>query len=422
MGSPNCLDMRLLTTLNTAIWAIHPMTAESYLPVVANMLKGNFVENGQQPERLSMTSYETRSRAVGGDKGSDVRKCAVYTVEGAITKADQWCGPEGTVSLMRSMRRNDKDPSVVGHLLDFDSGGGEGTNIVEVANMIRSEVTKPVVAHFNGLMCSAAYGIGCAADEIYATLKTDIVGSVGVLMTLADWKAYFEEQGLKIHEVYATQSSEKNQPFLEVHKGNYELLRQEFLDPFAASFIDMVQSMRPQTKANADIFKGKTYMAQDAAQNGLIDGIADFNSAVNRVFALADEREAKNPQSSSSKKTDMKFGKFNLSFTENGDGSTTMTADQWATFEAAVAQSEDTIAQMTQMNARLQSLETKVDGAVTKVEAVSEKVDKLDAWAEATPAALVAKPNPKPEEGKVGSQADNAVKAANRMIAQSLRR
>lgn len=400
--------MRLLETLHTAVWAIHPMTAEAYLPLVANILKGNVspyvVPQTIEKAQKIQSEYVSRSGKTyyrQADAGEQV--VSIYSIEGAITKADQYCGPSGTVTLMRDLMRNDKMDSVLGHLMEFDSGGGEATNIEEVSKFIRANIKKPVITHFNGLMCSAALGIGCAADEVYATLNTDVIGSVGVFMTIADWKAYFEKEGLVLHEIYATQSTNKNADFHEALKGNYEPIQKNLLDPFASSFIALVQQMRPATMGHPDIFTGKTYLAQDAQAKGLIDGLMTFGDAVQRVFQLADQRSANNPSFSNPNNLSMKIFGIEIG-AKSEDGSYKLTAEQVTQLEAASAQANDNTTVIESLRQENKANADAINALTKRVEDNEKATAELQKWQSETPATAAAAPQgggeSQPEETK----------------------
>lgn len=398
--------MKILEKIRFGVWAMHPMSAEAYMPIVAQLLRGDMrlnTEGVSKETKVEEVTYAfedgTTAEWYREFASSEKNGVAVYDIQGAITKNDQYCGPSGTVTLMRQMRSLDKNPNITGHLLNIDSGGGEATNISEVARFIRSDIQKPVVAHFNGLMCSAAYGIGCAADEITATLNTDIVGSIGVMMTLVDWKAYFEKQGLTIHDIYADQSTNKNGEFYAAMEGNFEPLKTSLLNPFAESFIASVKTMRPGTAQFSEVFTGKTYLAQDAVSNGLIDGIRTYEDSVKRVFEMSKKRGAaiqnQNQIFQNQNNTQMEiklFGKTIIA-TKADDGTVTMSAEQFGILEAASQTATDNSTAIAELNA---------------------KVDKLQAWADATPAAAPATPT---QGAPVPTQA-TAVDQLNSIFAQ----
>ena len=268
---------------------LHPAVLESYLPLAIRLVRG---------EEVSFPVEASSSFAVRAGDGRQYeqdapppKSVAVHSVTGVITKFDQYCGPPGMETLMRQMRRAEARDNIVGHVLNIDSGGGEATNIETVARMIRQELNKPVVAFFNGYACSAAYYLAAASDEIYASEPTDIVGSIGVMITFADFRKFWEEQGVKIHEVYAEESKLKNEDIREALEENYDKLKSGLLNPYAQQFIKTVKEFRPQLQA-AEAYQGRVYTAPAAASIGMIDGQMTFEQAVERVFFLHNQQQA----------------------------------------------------------------------------------------------------------------------------------
>ena len=407
--------MRHIQAIQSSVWAIRPWEALSNYHLAMRVVNGDYMmatDKTEKPKANFTIHSRTKSSLTTGQ--SSATQVAMYEINGVVTKADQYCGPSGTVSLMRSMRQNDNDPSVAGHFLNIDSGGGEATNIEEVARMIRG-LNKPTVAHFNGLCCSAAYGIASGATEIYATLDTDICGSIGVMMTFADWRQYFEDKGIKIHEVYADQSSLKNDIFMQALDGNYEPLKTELLNPFAENFIALIKEMRPATIGHSDIFKGKTYMSKEALDKGLIDGMMSQSDAINRVFELADKRTQKQNISQSKKSANMAFEILGIKFgAKNDDGSMNITAEQFAQLEAAAKeQSANTAA-----NEAINGLTESVKGLTTKIEAVEGKITTIEGKLEVLPATGASKPNGEVQPEKTEL---TAKQKANAMIANSMK-
>ena len=147
----------------------------------------------------------------------------------------------------------------------------------------------PVLAWFNGTCASAAYYIAAAADEIYASEPTDIVGSIGTMISFADFRELYESAGIKIHEIYADQSQLKNLDFQQALEGNYQRLKEHLLNPYAQTFIDTVKAFRPQLR-QAEAFQGEVYMAGEAIQIGMIDGQRTFAQAIVRVQELIQTR------------------------------------------------------------------------------------------------------------------------------------
>lgn len=283
--------MNTIRSILASPWLVDYRTANAAMPLVMRLLKGEEVTI-QDPA----VDHRPYAYAVGARRRMTFRNfntapsgsVAVFPVHGVVTKEDGWCSM-GTVTLMKNMSEADEAPNIVAHLLEIDSGGGEGTNIETVARFIRG-LKKPVVAWFNGTAASAAYWIAAAADRIYAGESTDMVGSIGVYFRFADMREHYEALGIKVHEVYASQSELKNDDIRQAMEGNYESIRAGFLDPYAQAFINSVQSLRPGLK-DEDAYKGKIFMAAQAVENGMIDGIMSLEQALEKAASMGEEHK-----------------------------------------------------------------------------------------------------------------------------------
>lgn len=280
----------LLHTITAAPWMMAPATARAYLPSVLKLIQGEPVQF-QEHKKRQPVAYRPGFAPItygGYDDELAPGTVMVYPVIGAVTKYGGWCA-SGTEDMMVAMRNAEKDERIAGHMIEIDSGGGEGTNLQTFARFIREELGKPVVAWFNGTAASAAYWIAAAADEIYASEDTDVVGSIGVLVSFMDFREYYENKGIKLHEVYAEQSDLKNQDWKKALNGDYDELREEFLNPYAESFINSIQKLRPELR-DINAYRGKTYMAANAPA-GMIDGMLTYDQAVARVIELSGYEE-----------------------------------------------------------------------------------------------------------------------------------
>lgn len=298
--------------------------AASYAPVILAILEGKFdlaaslmattaAEGGARPARKKPTThaeavdeYEeatpgryivaTAARAGGGVKLSRYNSMdrapagsvAVIVIDDVVMKADAECGPLGTRSLAGLVSEAAAHPNIAGILLQIDSPGGQVSGTATLADAIKdARQVKPVVGLVDdGMMASAAYWFGSACQELYASQVTDQVGSIGVYTTLIDFSKRYEALGLKVHEIYAPQSTEKNAEYKQALTGNYKAV-QERLRQIADQFISQVKANRPQVDESA--FKGGLYNATEAKKKGLIDGFLSYSAAIQRVKALATE-------------------------------------------------------------------------------------------------------------------------------------
>lgn len=181
-------------------------------------------------------------------------------------------------NLLRRCYAND---NIKGIVLNVDSGGGEGMAMRLMAEAI-NERNKGVIGFVDDYACSAAYGILAACDVIVANSEQARIGSIGTYITIADYTKYFEKQGIKLTDVYASDSTEKNIEYREAIKGNTKPV-QEIANRFNDYFLNHVETSRDD-KLLSDKKSwgtGKVFFAKEAMDLGLIDEIDSFQNILN---------------------------------------------------------------------------------------------------------------------------------------------
>jgi protease-4 len=115
-------------------------------------------------------------------------------------------------------------------------------------------------------------------------------GSIGVMIQFADYKKFYKDKGIALHEIYADQSKDKNKDFREALENNYEPIKNEMLNPLAVQFQEHVKAERPNLKNPKKVLSGGMYYAEKALEEGLIDGIGNMTKAIEKVKFLASAR------------------------------------------------------------------------------------------------------------------------------------
>ena len=273
---------------NGSVWMIEKDAAQAYLPLLANIISGKAI--APVKEKVIEPFLVNRHGAfVTGKSSEEGKSIAVVRVRGALTKENQECGPVGMVTIDNWINNALRDSSVGGILLDMDTPGGEAAYLPVLQQTI-ANANKPIVTWFNGMIASAGYGMASQSDEIYASHANDRVGSIGTMITLADYSAYFEKEGVKLKSIYATKSTDKNQEYkkaLESEEGE-KAVRENNLDPFNEAFLASVTSQREVDKST---LTGKMFNANSAIELGLIDGIKTRNEAIERVYELMEKEQ-----------------------------------------------------------------------------------------------------------------------------------
>lgn len=272
----NLLDLWERVISKETTWrAEEEETREGYLQIEKLFANSNVVF-------APIDTYQARSF-----KGFDGANVAVIPVQGPLMKQD-FCGDFGTANLANFFKLAESTRSVESIVLMIDSPGGTVDGTSSFADTIKRS-KKPVVAAVDGLAASAAYWIASSANEIISTSKTDVIGSIGTMVSWTDYSEAKKANGVVLRQYYATKSVDKNRAFREANAGDGRMLVQEMLDPINNEFMGAVKNNRSGKLdlENEDVLTGKTYIAAKAKQSGLIDNIMSFDQAIKRSLQMA---------------------------------------------------------------------------------------------------------------------------------------
>ncbi len=175
-----------------------------------------------------------------------------------------------TQEIQSMIQQAQANPRISSIIMPVQSPGGSIIGIDATASAVAA-CDKPIHVAVMGLCCSAAYWISSGADRIWTTSKTDIIGSIGVMTTYADFLKYYEEAGIKVEDIYATKSTEKNNDYRAWTAGDDKPVK-ETLDYIMEVFQSAVMAGRKMKDSN-DAFKGNTYFPDQAKALSLVDGI-----------------------------------------------------------------------------------------------------------------------------------------------------
>jgi protease IV len=285
----------LISDIYRKVWAIEPRLALSYAPIIANLLEGNTTIVVEK-EPLSICAISDNGDKFSQFSDAPSGSVAIIPLKGLMRKSGGPCsyGTEDIASVMDDATSANNIDAII---LDTDSGGGSMDSISPMIESIKKAQTagKPVIALCD-LAASAAYYVASQCDCIIAS--NDIsseFGSIGVLANFMDMKPYYEKMGVKIHTVYAPESTHKNLPLENALKGeedggpDYSLLKTDVLSPPAKKFQEAVKKNRCDS-LNMDtegILNGKMFYAKDAIKAGLADKIGNMDLALRESRKLA---------------------------------------------------------------------------------------------------------------------------------------
>lgn len=221
-------------------------------------------------------------------KGFEGHSVAVIPVNGPLMKYD-FCGWFGTQNLGNMLSMAENTPSVKVIALLTDSPGGTVAGTSTFAEKVKKS-KKYTMGIVDDLAASAAYWITSSAKEIISTSRTDIIGSIGTMISWWNWDEADKRDGLVLREFYATKSVDKNAAFSIADKtGDGRRLVAETLDPLNNEFMAAVKANRKDKidLSKEDVLTGKTYVATRAKEVGLIDNIMSFDNAMKKAIQVA---------------------------------------------------------------------------------------------------------------------------------------
>ena len=379
-------------------WMITPDMAATMAPVLKGVLSGYLTEFEKSAEPRKVSCSELME-ASGSQPGSFTGKSIFVTaLSGTLLKYDS-CGAPGTTTIARQLLEADADPDVIGHIIMAESGGGASNAVPEIAEAIQA-CKKPVVAWIDGIAASACIYAVSYCDRILAHREDDIVGSVGTLIEISDMPMYHRDpnSGMITARIYADAAVDKNAAFEKALEGQFNIIKEERLNPINEKFRADMQANRPNL--TEEHLTGKVFPAKDAIGT-FIDAIGTMGDAAAAVMKLA---EQKNPQQTNSQKSmKEKFPLLlaiaalaELQFAQ--DGSATLQAPQFEALEEALKNGnglQGTIDELRQQLADAQAAQTERDNTIAARDA---RITELEASLEA---AIARAENPNPEEVQV---------------------
>jgi signal peptide peptidase SppA len=288
----------------SSVWAIAPEYQPAYRMAVARLLAGEQVvsdtdaliareRSAPQFAFSNNGSYELTGYVDGWTGESlDMKmldklpkgSVAITSLTDAIMKYDQACGPMGMIFKTRLMNMAENHPNIKAHILKIDSPGGSAMAMLNMADFVKG-LKKPVVAFVDDLSASAAYGIATGASYIVANRKEAQIGSIGTMCTMVDDREAFEKKGIKLTDVYADASTDKNGWYRAALEGDMAPLK-TMLNEWNEKFLGVVETNRgPKLTADRKTWgTGKIYNADEALSLGLIDDIGSFNDTINSLL------------------------------------------------------------------------------------------------------------------------------------------
>jgi protease-4 len=239
---------------------------------------------------VGMGRYLERNPAGGG------AKIAVVTAIGAIMRGESGKSMNplfggdvmGSDTIAKAWRNVGKTDNVKAAVFRIDSPGGSAV----ASEIIRQEMLRvaeeiPVVVSMANVAASGGYWITCGAEHIVADPGT-VTASIGVFGGHLNTEAFWRD---KLGITYGKMDFGANANLygdLEDWTDPQRLIVDRMLDKIYDDFLTRVSQSRDMTKDEVhEIAEGRVFTGQQALENGLIDELGGFDTALARAKELA---------------------------------------------------------------------------------------------------------------------------------------
>jgi protease-4 len=224
--------------------------------------------------------------------GPHTKKIAVVNLYGIIQD-----GVSEEVRLQ--LKAAAEDDSVKGVILRIASPGGTVSSSDQIhyyVGNLRQQTGKPVVAFMQTIAASGGYYSAVACDRIVAE-PTVITGSIGVIMNHLVIKDLLELK-LGIQPEVLKSGPKKDWPsmYAPMTEEQKQYLNEKLITPAYERFVNLVSEGRKHVLTPERVrllADGSIYPADEALENGLIDEIGYFETAVAAAEKLADISDAR---------------------------------------------------------------------------------------------------------------------------------
>lgn len=243
------------------------------------------IKAGTWPMVGALTRPETRDLYAVTPEG-----IAILPIAGPMMKGRSKYAHANTLDVRRGLRAATRDEDVGGILLLIDSPGGMVAGTQELADDVRSASDeKPVWAHGDDLMASAAYWMASQASRITANRAAE-VGSIGTLAVVEDSSEQASIEGITVHVVSTGELKGAFTPGAPVTDAQLDYLR-ERVEELNGHFLDAVGRGRMlEGDGLGNVATGRVWGSVEARRLGLIDSVQSMDDTLLELGGVVAER------------------------------------------------------------------------------------------------------------------------------------
>lgn len=249
----------------------------------------NFLQNVNSLEVEQFVASVRGSNKIAPLMSVNKKGIATIPIVGPLAPAShatmKMFGGTSTVELNKQLKAAKNDNRIKAVYMPVDCPGGRTTMVDETAQVV-SEISKikPIISQVTGENGSAAYYITSGSNKIFASNRTNRVGSIGTRLAVRDESEAMEKSGVKIHLIDTGKNKSIGHPGSPITEDQKAYLN-DMVNELQGFFEETVKQGRPNVDIDS-VNDGSVYLAKTALQKGLIDGIASPADTMARLEAM----------------------------------------------------------------------------------------------------------------------------------------
>jgi len=214
----------------------------------------------------------------------------VYGVGTIVSGGEDQFGEDQLITsegMANSIRRVAEDNSIKAIILRIDSPGGSGTaSDIIWQEVVKAAAEKPLIVSMSDVAASGGYYISMAADSIVAH-PSSIVGSIGIFFMKGIFSKLYDKIGMNVEEVTRGKNASMFSEIQRLTPDQRELIS-GFLFDFYKDFVTKAADGRNMSYDEVDnIAQGRVWTGKQALENGLIDKLGDYYTAISMAKKMA---------------------------------------------------------------------------------------------------------------------------------------
>lgn len=238
----------------------------------------------------------------GGAVGINGRKINISSEYVSLVRLRGMIEPAGGSSpeaMLPALTKAFTDAKSKGVLLIINSPGGtpvQSKAMYDALIQLKKETGKRLVVLGEDSMTSGAYMTAMAADRVYAN-ESSLTGSIGVFHEGWGLKHLAERFGVENRVIFSGEHKRRLDPFSDLKPEDVDKM-QTTMTIIHKNFIDTVKASRGNKLKGdeAELFSGDFWTGSQAVELGLIDGVADAATIMDKEFGVKDALDYSNRQ------------------------------------------------------------------------------------------------------------------------------